>query len=185
MDFVYYGLVLILPLSAMMARRIPIGRTLRMALIWIAIFGTAYIVIAQRDRLTGWWPKQSAPQATVRIPVGSDGHYWAMVRINGTERRMLVDSGATTTALSVVTARAAGLDLKESPFGSLIETANGRVTADHTTIAKLAIGPITLDDVGADVSPAFGDQDIIGMNVLSRLRGWRVEQGVLVLNPPD
>ncbi|MGH6633832.1 MAG: TIGR02281 family clan AA aspartic protease, partial [Sphingopyxis sp.] len=37
---------------------------------------------------------------TVRIPMGRDGHFWAKVHLNGTERRMLVDSGATVTALS-------------------------------------------------------------------------------------
>ena len=182
MDIVYYGLILLLPLSALAARRIPIGQTVRMALIWIGIFGAAFLVFAQRDRLTGLWPREAMPDGIVRIPVAADGHFYATVRINGVERRMLVDSGATTTALSEATAQAAGLDLDESPFGSLIETANGRVTASHVTIAELTIGPIQLRDVGADVSPNFGDQDIIGMNVLKRLRSWRVERGLLVLN---
>ncbi len=182
MDIVYYGLILLLPLGALMARRIPIGQTLRMALIWICIFGAAFLVIAQRDRLTGLWPRAAVSDGVIRIPVAEDGHFYAHVRINGVERRMLIDSGATTTAISEATAKAAGLDLNESPFGSLIETANGRVTASHTTIADLTIGPIHLTNVGADVSPSFGRQDIIGMNVLSRLRSWRVEQGVLVLN---
>ncbi|WP_294280911.1 TIGR02281 family clan AA aspartic protease [uncultured Sphingomonas sp.] len=185
MDIVFYGLILILPLSALLARRIPIRQTMRMALIWIGIFGAMFLIIAQRDRLTGWWPSSKVSDGTARIPIGPDGHYWADVRINGIERRMMIDSGATTTALSVATARAAGLDLTQSPFGSLIDTANGPVTADHVTVTKLGIGSIVLDDVGADVSPAFGNQDIIGMNVLSRLRSWRVEQGVLTLNPPD
>lgn len=184
-DVVFYGLILLLPLSALLARRIPIRQTMRMALIWIGIFGAMFLIIAQRDRLTGWWPSSKVSAGTARIPIGPDGHYWANVRINGIERRMMIDSGATTTALSVATARAAGLDLTQSPFGSLIDTANGPATADHVTVAKLGIGSVILDDVGADVSPAFGDQDIIGMNVLSRLHAWRVEQGVLTLNPPE
>lgn len=182
MDFVYYGLILLLPLSALAARRIPIGQTLRMALAWIAIFGAAFLIVAQRDRLTGLWSREAMPEGVVRIPVAEDGHFYAVVRINGVERQMLIDSGATTTALSEATAQAAGLDFDESPFGSLIETANGRVTASHVTIAELGIGPIQLKDVGADVSSNFGNQDIIGMNVLRRLRSWRVERGTLVLN---
>lgn len=183
MDIIYYGLILLLPLSALAARRIPIGQTLRMALIWIGIFSAALLVVGQRERLAELWPGRAAsPEGIVRIPIAQDGHFYADVRINRVERRMLIDSGATTTALSEATARAAGLDLNESPFGSLIETANGRVTASHTTIASLAIGPIQLNDVGADVSPSFGRQDIIGMNVLRRLRSWRVERGVLILN---
>ena len=182
MDIVYYGLILLLPLSALAARRIPIGQTVRMALIWIGIFGVVFLVIAQRERLTGLMPGAAAPNGVVRIPMADDGHFYADVRVNGVERRMLIDSGATTTALSEATAKAAGLDLGESPFGSLIETANGRVAASHTTVADLAIGPIHLTNIGAHVAPNFGDQDIIGMNVLSRLRSWRIEQGVLILN---
>lgn len=183
MDVIYFGLILIFALSALMAQRVPISQTLRMALIWIAIFGVAFIVIGQRDRVQGLWTGRSTSPGTMRIPKASDGHYWVKARINGVERPMLIDTGATTTALSMATAQAAKLDLRENPFGSLVETANGRVTADHVTIREFAMGSILLKDVGADVSPAFGDQDIIGMNVLSRLNGWGVEGNTLGLNP--
>lgn len=183
MDFVYYGLILLLPLSALAARRIPLGQAARMALIWVAIFAAGYLVIAQRDRFSDLIGRRDAIQGSARIPMAEDGHFWANVRINGTERRMLIDSGATTTALSTATAKAAGLDLEESPFPRMIDTANGSVLAQHTTIPTLTIGSITMTDVGAISSSAFGDQDVIGMNVLDRLEAWRVERGVLILNP--
>jgi len=184
-DLVYFGLILLFALSALAARRIPLRRTLQMALAWIAIFGIGFLILAQRDRLAALWPGAAAPQGSVQIPIAGDGHFWVMARINGVPRRMLVDSGATTTALSVATAKAAGLDLTESPFPRIIDTANGTITADHATIRELEIGAIALDDVGAVVSPAFGDQDVIGMNVLRRLKGWKVDRGTLVLNPQD
>ncbi|WP_230480630.1 retropepsin-like aspartic protease family protein [Sphingomonas sp. Leaf21] len=181
-DLLFYGLILLLPLSALLARRIPLGQTVRMALIWIAIFGTAFLIFAQRDRLAGLLPGRASPDGVVRIAMAPDGHFWADVRVNGVARHMLVDSGATTTALSVETAKAAGVALDESPFGTMVDTANGRVMADHASIAQLRVGPIVLDDVGAIVSPSFGRQDVIGMNVLRRLRSWRVERGELILN---
>jgi len=181
-DLLYYGLILILPLSALAARRIPVGQATRMALIWIAIFGVGYLLVAQRDRLSGLWNSRDAGPGSARIAIAEDGHFWADVRINGITRRMLIDSGATTTALSTATARAAGLDSNESPFPRMIQTANGAVTADHTTIARLTIGSIEMHDVGAVTSPAFGNQDVIGMNVLDRLSSWRVERGTLYLD---
>ena len=36
----------------------------------------------------------------VRLRMAPDGHFWADVRLDGVERRMLIDSGATITALS-------------------------------------------------------------------------------------
>src|SRR3546814_1571430 len=43
--------------------------------------------------------RQEVVGEEVRIPMARDGHFWATVRLNGTARRMLVDSGATVTAL--------------------------------------------------------------------------------------
>ena len=67
---------------------------------------------------------------TVRIRDGADGHFWADVTINGVERRMLIDSGATITALSADTAQAAGRRRSTTVVsGDPIETANGTVIA--------------------------------------------------------
>lgn len=45
MTIVLYVLVLILPVSALVARRLPIGDTIKMALAWIAIFGVLVIIV--------------------------------------------------------------------------------------------------------------------------------------------
>ena len=41
-----YAVLLILPISALAARRLPLGTTLRYALAWIAIFLIATILVA-------------------------------------------------------------------------------------------------------------------------------------------
>ncbi len=45
MTIVLYALVLILPLSALAARRLAIGDAVKLALAWIAIFGVLFIVV--------------------------------------------------------------------------------------------------------------------------------------------
>ena len=45
MDLVFYALVLILPVSALAARRLPLGDTIRMALAWVAIFGVRFVLV--------------------------------------------------------------------------------------------------------------------------------------------
>lgn len=39
------ALMLVLPLSALFARRVPVTRTMMLALIWVAIFGIGYAVV--------------------------------------------------------------------------------------------------------------------------------------------
>lgn len=118
-----------------------------------------------------------------RIRMSSDGHFWVRVSINGVERRMLVDSGATVTALSSDTMRAIGVQAGSSPFPMLIETANGTVRADTATVPELRIGNIIARDLPVVTSPSFGDMDVVGMNFLSRLKSWRVEGRTLILTP--
>lgn len=45
MQIVYLVLVLLLPVSALAARRLPLGQTIRMALAWVAIFATLVVLV--------------------------------------------------------------------------------------------------------------------------------------------
>ena len=96
---------------------------------------------------------------------------------------MLIDSGATVTALSTDTAASAGLVVQDNMVPIVLNTANGQVTAQTSTVGELRLGDITARDLAVVVSPAFGDTDVLGMNFLSRLKSWRVEDGVLVMVP--
>ncbi len=181
-----FAIMLILPLAALIARRPPLKPVLKMALAWVAIFAVGLVIASQRDRLAGWAEglrDQRVSGTETRIRMAQDGHFWADVDIDGVQRRMLIDSGATTTALSSSTAEAAGLDLDESPFPMVIATANGQVTARTATARRVTVGGITMTDLGIVTSPSFGDTDVIGMNFLSRLGSWRVERTTLVLTP--
>lgn len=185
-QFALYAVMLILPMSALVARRLPVKPVVKMALAWVAIFAVGVVIASQRDRLSGLKTliaDQQVNGTETRIRMAEDGHFWADVDIDGVRRRMLIDSGATTTALSTATAKAAGLDSDESPFPVIISTANGDVSARTATAKRVTIGTITATDLGVVTSPSFGDTDVIGMNFLSKLGSWRVENSMLILTP--
>ena len=146
-----YALLLVLPLSALIARRVPIARTLWMLLSWATIFGVGLFVLSQRERYDPYLARiagvlklddQSVVGSEVRIRMAPDGHFWARARLNGLDRRMLIDSGATLTALSTETASAAGLDVRNSLFPMIVRTANGSIDADVSSISQLRLGTI-------------------------------------------
>lgn len=184
-DVALYAAMLILPLAALLARRPPMGQTLKMAAAWLGIFAIGLVVVSQRDRLSGvasLLSDQGVSGGETRIRMAGDGHFWADVSIQGVQRRMLIDSGATTTAISETTARAARIG-QVSPFATILNTANGRVAARTGTASKVSVGNIEVTDLGVVISPAFGDTDVLGMNFLSRLSSWRVEGRTLILKP--
>ncbi len=193
LDAVFYVLALLLPLSALLARRAPLRQSLGMAAIWIGIFLVGLLIVGlSRGMPSNVWSRvtalfgddeQHVTGSTVRLRMAPDGHFWATVSINGVSRRMLVDSGATTTSLNGATAKAAGLDLEQSPFPVQLNTANGMVMARTSSIERLTLGPITAKDLRVVVADEFGDMNVLGMNFLSRLRSWRVEDRTLILEP--
>ncbi|RSU48883.1 retropepsin-like aspartic protease [Sphingomonas sp. S-NIH.Pt15_0812] len=184
-DMLFYALLLILPLAGLIARRPPLAQMLKMALAWIGIFAVGLLAVSQRDRLPNLFSDQRVSGGETRIRQDADGHFYADAEIDGVKRRMLIDSGATTTALSVGTVKALGLSLNGSPFAALIQTANGRVAADTARVKALSVGSIRMRDLGVVVSPAFGDTDVLGMNFLSRLASWHVDGQTLVMTATD
>lgn len=127
--------------------------------------------------------RQEVVGEEVRIPMARDGHFWATVRLNGIERRMLVDSGATVTALSVATARATGVEADATLVPLLMKTANGTIRADAGTLDRLEIDGIEARKLKVVISSGLGDTDVLGMNFLSELQSWRVEDRTLILTP--
>lgn len=119
----------------------------------------------------------------LRIRMAGNGHFMANARINGVERRMLIDSGATVTALSARTAAAARLQPQADVVPVVIRTANGMIRAQTATVDVVEVGNITARNLKVVISPAFGDVDVLGMNFLSKLRSWRVEDNLLVMVP--
>lgn len=119
----------------------------------------------------------------VRIPMSPSGHFVATVSINGFKRRMMIDTGATVTALSTDTAQAAGLEPDPVLVPVVLQTANGAVRAQTATVPELRLGDIIARDLKVVVSPSFGDLDVLGMNFLSKLASWRVDNNTLVLVP--
>jgi aspartyl protease family protein len=119
----------------------------------------------------------------VRIRMSPDGHFWARVEINGIERRMLVDSGATVTALSEQTARLASVDRDVSLLPVMIRTANGVVRAEAGSLDRLELGSIEARNLKVVIFPTLDAVDVLGMNFLSQLASWRVEGRTLILVP--
>lgn len=192
-NFLYLIGVLVLVGSAFAVRRIPIRTGLKMALGWILIFAAVFAVIALRHDfaalgrrlMAAVWDETAAEAGTggeVRIRQSSDGHYWVDADLNGHSTRFLIDSGATVTSLSLDAARRAGIE-PAGGAGVLVNTANGVVLAQRGTADRLRVGAIERRDLAVQISEAFGDTNVIGMNFLSSLSAWGVEGQTLVLRP--
>ena len=178
-------------IGAMMLRRKVAGGRLVRTVSTLALVGillTVFLQLARFDpRLDAvtelGMPEQRIVGEETLIPMAADGHYWLVAEVNGVPTRFLVDTGATLTAFSTRSAQEAGLEPRTGGLPVMLNTANGTVTADLTTVDSLRFGNIEAAGLDAVIAPNLGSTNVLGMNFLSRLDGWRVEQGDLILNP--
>lgn len=190
LHLIYLLIILIAVLIAFSIRRVKAGQTLRMVLAWILIFAALFAIFALREdfRALGnrLWAavtgndNQEVQGGELRITMNSDGHFYADGQINGRDVRFLIDSGATVTTIGAGTAREAGVE----PTGerTMVSTANGIAQVDRGRAGQLTIGPVTRRDFPVFIARENGI-NVIGMNFLSTLSRWGVEQRTLVLQP--
>ena len=178
-------------LIVVLLQRLPyVGGIIR-ALFSVAILAFAVFLLLQQapyqPTLARFTQQLGIDNQTVagnelRVRMSTDGHFWVNATLNGTQRRMLIDSGATVTALSEETVRAAGIATGMGLTPVILRTANGATAARTGSIDELRVGNIVARNLKVVSSPGL-DLDVIGMNFLSQLASWRVEGRTLVLVP--
>ena len=187
-----WGVVCILLLvSSLAARRLPLGYVAKAGLAWIAIFATLFAIFSFRFEFIGIWERlkadisgtagQNISGEAIELRRQDDGHYWLMVNINGEPVRFMVDSGATLTAINATTAREAGVEADRYPI--ILGTANGRIAAKRGVVRLLSVGPHSIENHQVVVSERFGEVNVLGMNFLNSMQSWRVEANMMVLRP--
>ena len=179
-------------LIIMLLQRIPlVGRLIRFA-VSLALFAFLIFILLEQapyqpelSRFTSslGLDDQKVDGKELRVDMAPDGHFWAVASINGVKARMLIDSGATITAVSEQTARSANIDRTSTLTPVVLHTANGVATAETGSIDELRVGNIVARNLRVVTAPGLGDLDVLGMNFLSKLQSWRVEGRTLILVP--
>ncbi|HEU0311496.1 MAG TPA: TIGR02281 family clan AA aspartic protease [Sphingomicrobium sp.] len=188
LNLLYMVLLLVLVGSALVSRRLPVGKTAKMAAAWVAIFAVGFIIFSFRSEFTSLGhrlkaeaigtPIQSGEE--LRIPLSEDGHFWLEGSVNGHDAPFLVDSGASVTTISRETADEAGI--ATGMRVAMVETAAGTVQMSRARAESFSVGSIQRSDFAIQVND-HDDSNVLGMNFLSSLNSWRVEGNYLVLEP--
>jgi aspartyl protease family protein len=185
---IYLVLFLVLVGSSLASRQLPLGKTLKMAAAWVGIFGLGFLIFSFRSDFTALGSRLKAEAIgtpiqqgeQLRIPKADDGHFWVEASVNGHATPFMVDSGASITTISKPIADQAGV---ETGFRvAKVETANGAVLMRMAYADQFQVGQIARSDFAVFVNE-HDDANVLGMNFLSSLQGWRVEGNYLVLQP--
>ncbi|MET0350095.1 MAG: retropepsin-like aspartic protease [Rhizobacter sp.] len=106
------------------------------------------------------------------LSAGSGGHFMAIGSINGASTQFMVDTGATSVALSQAEADRLGVKYRQGRQGKA-HTAGGEVAIYGVKLAAVRVGDVTVRDVDAVVVPAPMPYVLLGNSFLSRFQMTR------------
>lgn len=135
---------------------------------------TALPIIAPATGATTWGHE-------VTLDRQSDGHFYADVSVDGVASRMLVDTGASTIALTGDDARAMGLHWDPAAVQPVAQGASGAVYGVHTTLNRVQLGNFEATNVPAMIIPEGLSISLLGQSFLSTIRTARIEGDQMVL----
>jgi aspartyl protease family protein len=147
--------VRLLSLSATQAE-VDVGGTRR-----LLFAGASQVRLVGSDRIVGG--------NEIVLTAGTGGHFTTEGKINGSAVTFVVDTGATTIALSQLDAERIGLNYKNGRRG-FANTANGSVPMHTVTLSSVRIGDVEIANVEAAVLPASMSHVLLGNSFLTRFQ---------------
>jgi aspartyl protease family protein len=117
---------------------------------------------------------------SIALDRAADGHFYADVRINGNPVHMLIDTGASSIALSRDDARAAGLATSIGMNDDVGEGADGAVHGEYVKLDRVELGPLSASGLDAVVLNS-GQQSLLGQSFLAKFSSVQIEGDRMVL----
>lgn len=192
---VQYGLLAAVIGAGVVGMHRNIGEMVKNLLIWaVIILGLA----------TGWLYQEQAKDMVLRVAGGLapgrpvtvtdqngqavlirkslNGHFEAAGSVNGEAVSFLIDTGATSIALSHEDALRIGFTDDDLSYSMIINTANGQGRAAAVRLDSVVVGTVVRERLRAlVVEPGQLEQSLLGMNFISSLTAFEMRRDEVVL----
>lgn len=107
------------------------------------------------------------------------GHFLSLGQINGRSAEMVVDTGATTVAMSAQQAERLGVEFKTGQPVQM-STANGVIPGWRVKLAAVRVGDVTVREVDAVVSSGSMPYVLLGNSFLTRFQMTRTNDQLVL-----
>ena len=123
----------------------------------------------------------SADGTGTRIVLTSSGggHFVTLGHINGRSAEMVVDTGATSVAMSALQAQNLGIDYKTGQMVQM-STANGVIPGWRVKLGAVKVGDVTVREVDAVVSSGSMPYVLLGNSFLTRFQMTRTNDQLVL-----
>lgn len=145
---------------------------------------SATFEIGGKKKILGLGQHRASPAVSssqsVTLTADPRGHFVVEGQVNGGAVRFLVDTGATTIALSSADAMRLGIDYRKGQRG-LVGTANGTAAAYRVKLDTVQVGGIVANSVDAAVLEGNLPIALLGMSFLNRMDMRREGQTMVLI----
>ncbi len=126
-------------------------------------------------------PQQAARWGgETRLAREANGHFYAAAQVNGQPIRLVVDTGASTVALTQEDARRAGIMVDPARFAVIGTGASGPVRGHPVTISRIAVDGREVRNLDGVVLEGL-EVSLLGQTYLSRLEEVRMSGSEMIL----
>lgn len=125
-------------------------------------------------------PPSPLPATETVIERSENGHYYATADVNGMPTRFLIDTGATTVALTVDDARRAGIAVEPTSFQVVGTGASGDVRGQPVTLDSVSLDGRRVEGVRGAVLEGLA-VSLLGQTYLAKLDKVEISGGTMKL----
>jgi len=158
--------------------------SMQQAAIWGLIFCGLIIVYSFRDVIERELYPGTAILVNgdqIELARARDGHFYAILEINGNDVEFIVDTGASNVVLTQEDARRIGFDPEDLNYLGRANTANGVVRTATVRLETVSFGGTVVNNVKAAVNNGPMFSSLLGMSYLSRFSRIEIEGSKLRL----
>jgi aspartyl protease family protein len=134
-----------------------------------------------REGSTGKAGQKAEDSLSVVLDRKSDGHFYAMVEVNGRPVRFLVDTGASAIALTADDAHALGFGWTPSELTIVGRGASGEVMGKIVELHHVKLGGKEAWNMRAAIIPEGLPVSLLGQSFLGQIGSVRIANDQMVL----
>ncbi|MFS4437728.1 TIGR02281 family clan AA aspartic protease [Paracoccaceae bacterium GXU_MW_L88] len=149
--------------------RMRLGKAVQSLGIWALIIVGAMALYRFQEPVKNFLNPVKPPviaAGEVILTRSPDGHFYTRIEVDGVEIDAMVDTGASTLALTHRDIERIGRDPENLVFMTEVRTANGVTRGAPVTLNSVALGPFEINDMRGIVVDGQMDQALLGMNFL-------------------
>lgn len=183
-NLIYSILLLSMMISSMFIRSTTDnGKKFKNLAIWLVIILVIALLYNNRFLFKNFVPYQAYDTGNneLKITKSNDNHFYIAINIDNKKVLFLIDTGATTTTLTLNDAKKLGIDIDRLNFNIPLNTANGVSFGASTEVYNIKIGDFTIDSMWVIVSKDLDGKSLLGMNFLNKLNGYDIRQDKMTL----